>query len=115
MFNNNFNQNSSFPQMRISGRCPVCHAVYDFEKLQILGEKNHSLLVYMECSVCGASVISFLSLNPRGMFAEAVVTDLSPEEVIELNLSSPVSIDDVLFVHRFLNQDKKAVSNLLKE
>lgn len=107
MFKNNFNsQNQGFPQMKIGGRCPICEAMYDFQSLQILAEKDHSLLVYMECSVCQASIVSILSLDPRGMSAQGLVTDLTPEEITKAGFAEPVSADDVLEMHEALKEEK---------
>jgi len=106
MFKNNFNKKNNFQQMKINGRCPVCQSMYDFAKLEVLGEKDHSLLLYMECTKCGASVISILSMKPNGMMAKAMVTDLSPEEVIKLGHEEAVSSDDALNMHEILREDK---------
>ena len=106
MFKNNFNsQNPGSPQMRVGGRCPICQAMYDFQSLQILGEKDHTLLVYMECPACSASIVSILSLDPRGMSAQGMVTDLSPEEIVKAGFADPVSADDVLGMHETLEEN----------
>lgn len=98
--------------MRVGGRCPVCQAMYDFQSLQILGEKDHTLLVYMECPSCSASIVSILSLDPRGMSAQGMVTDLSPEEIMKAGFSEAVSADDVLMMHEVMGEDK-TVDNFL--
>ncbi len=107
MFKNNFNsKNPGFQQMKIGGRCPICQAMYDFQSLQILGEKDHSILVFMQCHVCQASIVSILSLDPRGMSAQGMVTDLTPEEIIKAGFTESVSVDDVLEMHIVLKKEE---------
>ena len=107
MFNNKFNQQPApgFRQMRLNGRCPVCQAMYDFQSLQILGEREQSILVYMQCHVCQSSILSVLSLDPQGMSAQGMVTDLTPEEVVERESGEAIEADDVLTIHQALEED----------
>lgn len=107
-FDNKFNQQPAppFRQMRLNGRCPICQAMYDFQRLQILGEQDQSILVYIECPVCQASILSILSMDPRGMSAQGLVTDLTSEEVIDLSDNEEINADDVLAVHEILEEDK---------
>ncbi|MFA5069993.1 MAG: hypothetical protein WC528_01815 [Patescibacteria group bacterium] len=109
-FDNKFNQQSNpgFRQMKLNGRCPICQAMYDFQKLQILGEQDQSILVYLECPVCRAAILSILSMDPRGLSAQGMVTDLTSEEVMDLNDYEPVDTDDVLTLHESLEEDKPA-------
>ncbi|MFH1367247.1 MAG: hypothetical protein ABIH38_04680 [Patescibacteria group bacterium] len=109
MFDNKFNsqpQSPGFRQMRLNGRCPICQAMYDFQKLQILGEQDQSILVYLECPVCSASILSVLSMDPRGMSAQGMVTDLTSEEVFDLGMEGIIEADDVLAMHELLESDK---------
>lgn len=114
MFDNKFNSqpNPGFRQMKLNGRCPICQAMYDFQKLQILGEQDQSILVFLECPVCQASILSILSMDPRGMSAQGMVTDLTSEEVMDINELEPVEADDVLAIHELLEEDKP-VDNFL--
>ena len=98
---NNFNSK----QLRINGRCPVCNSMYDFQRLQILGEKDQSILVYMQCQTCQTSVLSILSLDPRGMSAQGMVTDLTFEEVFDFEGRDSVCSDDVLALHQCLENE----------
>lgn len=90
---------------RLNGRCPVCKAMYDFTRLKILGEKDQKVLAYLECQMCGTAILSILSLNPMGMSASGLVTDLLPEEVENFHHMQTVTGDDVLEMHEALEQD----------
>lgn len=94
---------------RLNGRCPVCRAMYDFTRLKILGERDQKVLAYLECQMCGTAVLSILSLNPMGMSASGLVTDLTPEEVENFQTMRTVSGDDVLEVHEALERDENLV------
>lgn len=93
-------------QFRLNGRCPVCRAMYDFTRLRILGERAQRVLAYLECQVCGTAVLTILSMNPAGLTASGLVTDLRPDEVERVHARQSVTGDDVLAVHEALERDE---------
>lgn len=97
----NFNHN----MLRLSVRCPSCSNIYDWQRLRILGEKDQQLLAYIDCTTCGTALLSILTVNPNGMTAQGLVTDLSADEVLDLEDADAIGPDEVLQLHELLDSD----------
>lgn len=95
--------------LRMNGRCPVCNSMYDLQKFKILAEKDQNVLTYIQCGQCGSAVLSMLTMNPQGLQAVGVVTDLSSDEVVNFEQGRPVSTDDVIKVHELLDNDTNLI------
>lgn len=89
--------------IRFNARCPVCEQTYDMQHLRILGERDQQVLTYIDCANCSTAMLSILSISPQGMTAQGAVTDLTPEEVIDSEELKPVSAEDVLLIHQYLD------------
>ncbi|MBI2984385.1 MAG: hypothetical protein HYY50_02060 [Candidatus Kerfeldbacteria bacterium] len=100
----NFNHNI----IRLSVRCPSCSNLYDWQRLRILGEKDQQLLAFIDCGVCGTALLSILSISPNGMTAQGLVTDLTVDEVIDLEDRRTIGPDDALEVHEMLEADDRS-------
>jgi hypothetical protein len=92
--------------IRFNARCPICQSPYDMQKLRILGEREQQLLAYIDCPVCSTAMLTILSLGPSGMTAQGVVTDLSVDEVVEMDDWDHITTNDVLAIHEFLEADR---------
>jgi hypothetical protein len=102
---NNHNNNNHFNILRLNVRCPVCNTPYDLQKLRIIGERDQQLLSYIDCGQCSTALLSIMTMNPNGMTAHGLVTDLTLDEVIDWDRVKPVSTDDVLELHQGLEAD----------
>lgn len=91
--------------IRFNARCPVCASTFDLQHLRILGEREQQVLTYIDCAECGTAMVSVLSMSPNGMIAQGVVTDLSPEELIDVHDTDNISMNDVLAAHEFLEAE----------
>lgn len=101
----NFNHNL----LRLSVRCPSCASVYDWQRLKILGERDQQLLAYIDCTTCGTALLSILSMQPSGLSAQGLVTDLSVEEILMLENFESLNPDDILDFHQLLENDQVPV------
>lgn len=91
--------------LRLNGRCPVCNTLYDLNRFKILAERDQHALTYIQCSQCGSALLTLLTMNPHGLQAIGLVTDLSSDEVVNFESGEPVSVDDVIIVHDALDRD----------
>lgn len=91
--------------IRLNVRCPVCQNAFDFQRMRILGEREQQFLTFIDCTSCGTGLISILVMTPQGMTAQGLITDLTADEVSDLDGQPEVSTDDVLDVHALLNDD----------
>lgn len=90
---------------KLNVRCPNCSNLFDFQRLQILGERDQQVLTYIDCAVCGTSLMSILSLTPAGMTAQGLVTDLVADEIPAVENETPLNHDDVLELYNTLERD----------
>ncbi len=91
--------------MRMNVRCPVCGHLYDLQRLKILGERDQQLLAFIDCQHCSTGLLSILSVSPGGMTAQGLVTDQTPEEIVDADDHAPVNNNDVLEIHEHLESD----------
>lgn len=109
-------QRFTFPtgsSMRLNGRCPVCSSSYNFQNVKVLGERDQQILTFIQCSQCGSGVVSILTMNPFGLKASGIITDLSADEVVELEDSETITDEDVLSIHELIESDD-AATHLLR-
>lgn len=96
MFDQEFASNPF--NLRLVQRCPVCKADQASAQLEILDELGNSFLAYLSCSHCGAALIVKVMTMPQGLVGNAILTELSSDEVLKFAGSPVVSQDDVLEV-----------------
>ncbi len=97
--------------MRLNGRCPICNTMYDLQKYRVIGERDHNILTYIQCSQCGSAVLSLMSINQFGLQAIGLLTDLTSEEVAKFESIESITQDDVIQLHQMLEDDGNIVSS----
>lgn len=101
-------QRFTFPTgspMRLNGRCPVCSNSYNFQNVRVLGERDQQILTFIHCSHCGSGVVSILTMNPFGLKASGIITDLSADEVLDMEEAEAISDEDVMSMHELIASD----------
>lgn len=89
-------------------RCPVCGQKYDLEKTRVIeGEDNKptiggSLLVHTDCEKCKSSVMFSIAIDGPEIFTIATVTDLTSQDTLKFKDRDPITTDEVLATHEFL-------------
>jgi transcription elongation factor Elf1 len=89
--------------LRLVQRCPVCKAEQASAQVEILEEMGASFLAYLSCARCGASLIVRVMTLPQGLVGNAILTDLTAEEVLRFASQGNVAADDVLDVWQSLS------------
>lgn len=103
-----FNKHS----IRLVQNCPVCDRKYQPNRVQIIDEFGNSFLAYLTCNFCQSNLIVKVISMPQGLVGNAILTDLSPEEVLRFSDGIKVTADDILNVHQSLT--KNEIFNNLK-
>ena len=103
-----FNKHS----IRLVQNCPVCNRKYQPNRVQIIDEFGNSFLAYLTCNFCQSNLIVKVISMPQGLVGNAILTDLSPEEVLRFSDAVAVSGDDILNVHQSLSNNE--IYNYLK-
>lgn len=98
--------------LKLNARCPVCTNLYDLQKLRIIGERDQQILAYIDCPTCSTALLSVLSMSPNGMTAQGLVTDLTVDEVVDMDVRKSINADEVLDLHEFLETNKPGLFNI---
>ncbi len=99
--------------MRLIKKCPICSGDYRESNIQILDESEYGVLTYASCHICGGNLLTKFASLPQGIIGNAILTDLSPEEVLDFAESSDLEADEVLDIQKLLSA-KELIKNLKK-
>ncbi len=82
--------------------CPLCSAAYAPGAAVLIERRDDAELVHVACSVCQGAVLTLVRTAPFGISSIAAMTDLSVTDMKRLQRIEPISEDDMLSFHRFL-------------
>ncbi|MBL7021792.1 hypothetical protein ISR92_00470 [Patescibacteria group bacterium] len=102
-----FNKHS----IKLVQNCPVCTRKYQQNRVQILEAFGNSFLAYLTCNFCNSNLIVKVISMSHGLVGNAILTDLSPEEVMSFSDGDKISSDDILNVHQSINNNE-IINNL---
>ena|SRR5882724_9516536 len=89
-------------------KCPVCGQKYTAEQTKIIdsGEEKplngRNLLVHTDCERCKSSVVFSIAIDGPEIFSIGMVTDLTSSDTNKFKNKRPITPDDVLATHEFL-------------
>jgi len=92
-------------------KCPICSSDYRQTDVQILDENEFGVLTYATCLSCKANLLTKFTSLPQGVIGNAILTDLSPQEVLDFAEDSDIEADDVLDIQAMLSK-KELIKNL---
>mgnify|MGYP004004868237 CR=1 FL=1 len=107
---NNFN---SPLNLKLIKKCPICSSDYKQSMIKILDENELGVLTYASCSNCKANLLTKFSSLPQGIIGNAILTDLSPQEVLDFATDNDIDADDVLDIQAMLSK-KELIKNFKK-
>lgn len=107
------NSLNSSANLRLIKKCPICSSDYRESMIQILDESEYGVLTYATCSSCGANLLTKFTTLPQGVIGNAILTDLSPAEVLDFATDSDINADEVLTIQHLLGK-KELIKNLKK-
>jgi len=107
------NQSSLFSEgVKLISYCPLCGSSYTPREAQILGEKEDSHLMHIQCGNCSNAIIALVIISPVGVSSVGMVTDLGFEEVDRFKEDRAVTTDDVIDVHHMLQDEERLFEQL---
>ena len=107
---NSFNSPTN---LHLIKKCPICSADYEQSSVQVLDENEFGVLTYASCHSCRANLLTKFTSLPQGVIGNAILTDLSPQEVLDFAAKSPVEADEVLDIQAMLSK-KELIKNFKK-
>ncbi|MBI1888418.1 MAG: hypothetical protein HYS15_00570 [Candidatus Spechtbacteria bacterium] len=88
---------------RFLGNCPVCDKKFTTSSTSLLEERGEMRTLYVECAKCDTSVVLGVMRNAPGIVTTVgMLTDMRREDIDRMKDFPPLTFDDVLEVHRYL-------------
>ena len=88
--------------VKLISYCPLCASSYNPREARVLGEKEDTHLLHIQCGNCGCAIIALVLISPVGVSSVGLVTDCSSGEAHDFSHSAAVSVDDVIDIHELL-------------
>ena len=89
-------------------KCPVCGQNYNVDQTKIIDSgaelpaASRSLLVHTDCERCKSSVVFSIAIDGPEIFSIGMVTDLTSSDTNKFKNQRPITSDEVLATHEFL-------------
>ncbi len=101
------NQSSPFfdEGVKLISYCPLCESSYNPQQARVLGEKEDSHLLHIQCGNCANAIIALVLISSAGVSSVGLVTDLVFDEVNRFKQAAMVSTDDVIETHHLLQNE----------
>ncbi len=93
------------PDLKSFIRCPLCGQSYNSEKIKVLKKKDNAMVLYLVCPKCKSSVMAMITANPLGITSVSALTDVTEEDMERFKNKNPISVDDILELHTFLEDE----------
>lgn len=108
------NQASPFFEegIKLISYCPLCETSYSPQAAQVLGEKEDSHLLHIQCGQCSNAIIALVLISSAGISSIGLVTDLIFDEVDRFKKTESVTTDDVIEMHDLLQDGSRLFSRL---
>lgn len=83
-------------------QCPLCQAAYDEKHVRLVGERGSTRLFHCSCQTCGHAMLALILETQGAMSTVGLVTDLEVQDALRFCDKQPLSSDECLAVHSFL-------------
>lgn len=94
-------------------RCSVCGHHFGVTDIQIVGHREQVWAMRVNCRECRTQALLLAVVEDKR--ARPVYTDLAPSEWERFKDGPPVSVDDVIEMHRFLQSYAGDWSEVMEE
>ena len=85
------------------GNCPICDSKFSHSHTSQIDKDENMQTLYVECGKCGSSVVLGIIKNIPGVVTTVgMLTDMKREDIDRMKKLSPITYDDVIEVHKYL-------------
>ncbi len=99
--------------VRLISYCPLCQASYSPRQTRVLGEKEDSHLLHIQCGNCSNAILALVLVSAAGVSSTGVVTDMNSDEFDIFKSAPAISTDDVIDAHHLLQNEDELFGRLL--
>ncbi len=90
---------------RFLGSCPICSEKFNASRALLLDRLEDMQTLYIQCRHCFSSVVIGVSKNIPGVVTTVgMLTDMTSGDISRLGRLQPLSADDVLEMHKYLEK-----------
>lgn len=83
--------------------CVVCKSEYGLPQSRVLEKRDGIASLYLTCPKCLSSLLVTVAFGSAGgILVAAMLTDLKLEDIKKFKRVNPISVDDVIEIHRGL-------------
>jgi hypothetical protein len=89
-------------------RCPICNFQYNLGNLRVIESQHDEILgeahivIHSDCQKCQGSLIFNVDINGLEVISVGMITDLTGKDSNKFKNSPPISINDVISIHKNL-------------
>ncbi len=88
--------------VKLISYCPRCEKSYEPRQAKVIGEKEDSHLLWIECSQCSCAILAVVVIDKNGVYSAGLVTDADAREAYRFSNAPAIDVDDVLEMHGLL-------------
>lgn len=93
----------SMREIKFLGTCPICNTQYNSENASLLERNAEFMSFYIDCDSCLSSVIVAVFFPLSGLVTTVgMLTDFSRDDVKKLRKFNPITLDEVLDLHVYI-------------
>jgi len=85
-------------------QCSGCGQHYEPEDVHVHSHRGQVWLASLTCRQCGLKAMVMAALQLQGSGAESQAAERDTQEIASLQERGPISSDEILDVHRFLDE-----------
>ena len=109
----NPNSKSLIRQIVAHVTCAVCGHHFGVSDIQVIGRREHIWAMRVNCRECRTQALLLAVVNEQG--TQSIYTDLSPDEWKHFKDAAPISANDVIATHEYLESYDGDFSDILEE
>lgn len=89
--------------LKLISHCPVCGRDYKSEAGKLFSNESDARFVHFTCNHCQSNFMAMVMILPKGTSTVGMVTDLSLKDVQKFHKMLPLTIDETIEGHKFIN------------
>ena len=90
--------------LKLIAYCPLCEMGYKPTQARLLRQKGETTFLHVTCRKCQTSILALVLIHGSGASSIGMVTDLSYEDALKFQESSPLLLETLLNLHQELER-----------
>ena len=91
--------------LKYISQCPSCGAKYTPEQARLLTKQGTANMVHITCTDCRGYFVAMIVQMGSGLSSVGTITDLSFEDMARLRAATPITLDETIDAHQYINKN----------